>query len=117
MSHFSALRTKLTDIEILKTSLCDLGICVKTDANVRGFNGQEVQADIVAVLDGEQDIGWSGNVHGSFDMIADLSGVARNNNLNKLINSINQKYAVNKTLAQLKQSGLQKANVKLVLQE
>ena len=117
MSHFSALRTKLTDAEILITSLRDLGICVKTDVSVRGFNGQRVQADIVAVLDGEQDIGWSGNANGTFDMIADLPGVASRKNLNELINSINQKYAVNKTLAQLKQSDLQKANVKLVLQQ
>ncbi|WP_275983370.1 DUF1257 domain-containing protein, partial [Chroococcidiopsis sp. CCMEE 29] len=79
--------------------------------------GQRIRADIVAVLDGEQDIGWSRNAHGSFDMIADLSGVARKNNLNELVNSVNQKYAVNKTLAQIKQSGLQNASVKLVLQE
>lgn len=39
MSHFRTLRTKLTDAEILKATLRDLGICVKTDANVRGFNG------------------------------------------------------------------------------
>jgi len=117
MSHFRTLRTKLTDAEILKATLRDLGICVKTDANVRGFNGQRIRADIVAVLNGEQDIGWSRNAHGSFDMISDLSGVARKNNLNELVNSVNQKYAVNKTLAQIKQSGLQNASVKLVLQE
>jgi hypothetical protein len=27
MSHFSTLRTKVTDAEILKQSLSDLGIC------------------------------------------------------------------------------------------
>jgi hypothetical protein len=116
MSHFRTVRTKLTDAEILIATLRDLGICVKTDANVRGFNGQRIRADIVAVLDDEQDIGWSRNAHGSFDMIADLPGVARKNNLNELINLVNQKYAVYKTLAQIKQSGLQNANVKLVLQ-
>jgi predicted metal-dependent phosphotriesterase family hydrolase len=117
MSHFRTVRTKLSNAEILIATLRDLGICVKTDANVRGFNGQRIRTDIVAVLDSEQDIGWSRNAHGSFDMIADLSGVARKNNVNELIISINQKYAVNKTLAQVKQSGLQNANVKLMLQE
>src|SRR5918997_2709075 len=116
MSHFSTLRTKITDAEILKTSLRDLGISVKTDADVRGYNGQRVRSDIVATLEGEYDLGWSRNTDGSFDLIADLWGVAKKHNQTELINSINQKYAVNKTLAAVKQRGLQNANVKSVLQ-
>ena len=53
---------------------------------------------------------------GSFDLIADLWGVAKKHNQTELINSINQKYAVNKTLAEVKRPGLQNANVRLVLQ-
>jgi hypothetical protein len=116
MSHFSTLRTKVTDAEILKQSLAALGIATKTEADVRGYNGQRVRADLVAVLDGEYDLGWSRNVDGSFDLIADLWGVAKKHNQTELINSINQKYAVNKTLAEVKRPGLQNANVKLVLQ-
>ena len=59
MSHFSTLRTKITDAEILKSSLRDLGATVKTEASIRGYNGQSVRADIVAVLEGDYDIGWS----------------------------------------------------------
>lgn len=116
MSHFSTLRTKITDAEILKNSLRDLGITVKNEADVRGYNGQRVRADIVAVLDGEYDLGWSRNSDGTFDLIADLWGVAKKHNQTELINSINQKYAVNKTLSEVKQRGLQNANVKLVVQ-
>jgi hypothetical protein len=116
MSHFSTLRTKITDVETLKTSLRDLGISVKSEADVRGYNGQRVRADLVAVLEGEYDLGWSRNGDGSFDLIADLWGVAKKHNQTELINSINQKYAVNKTLLEVKQRGLQNANVKLVLQ-
>jgi Protein of unknown function (DUF1257) len=117
MSHFSTLRTKITESEILKSSLRDLGISVKTEADVRGYNGQRVRADIVAVLEGEYDLGWSRNADGSFDLIADLWGVAKKHNQTELINSINQKYAVNKTLSEVKRPGLQNANVKLVLQK
>jgi Protein of unknown function (DUF1257) len=117
MSHFSTLRTKITDAEILKQSLRDLGINVKTEADVRGYNGQRVRSDIVAVLEGEYDLGWSRNSDGSFDLVADLWGVAKKHNQTELINSINQKYAVNKTLAEVKRPGLQNANVKLVLQK
>lgn len=116
MSHFSTLRTKVTDAEVLMTSLRDLGIAVKSDADVRGYNGQRVRSDIVAVLEGDYDLGWSRNTDGSFDLIADLWGVAKKHNQTELINSINQKYAVNKTLAAVKRPGLQNANVKLVLQ-
>ena len=116
MSHFSTLRTKITDAEILKSSLSDLGGTVKSEANIRGYNGQNVRADIVAVLEGDYDIGWSRNGDGSFDLIADLWGVAKKHNQTELINSINQKYAVNKTLAEVKRPGLQNANVRLVVQ-
>ncbi len=116
MSHFSTLRTKITDVEILQNSLRDLGITTKTNAEVRGYNGQQVRADLVAVLDGEYDLGWSGNGDGTFDLIADLWGVAKKHNQTELINSINQKYAVNKTLSEVQQRGLNNANVKLVVQ-
>ncbi|WP_218079270.1 DUF1257 domain-containing protein [Anthocerotibacter panamensis] len=105
MSHFSTLRTKITDAEILKTSLKDLGISVKTQADVRGYNGQRVRSDIVATLEGEYDLGWSRNPDGSFDLIADLWGVAKKHNQTELINSINQKYAVNKTLSEIRRTG------------
>ncbi|MBW4551642.1 MAG: DUF1257 domain-containing protein [Aphanocapsa sp. GSE-SYN-MK-11-07L] len=115
MSHFSTLRTKITDAEILKSSLRDLGIAIKTEADVRGYNGQRVRADLVAILEGEYDLGWSRNTDGTFDLIADLWGVAKKHNQTELINSINQKYAINKTLAEVKRPGLQNANVKLVV--
>lgn len=115
MSHFSTLRTKITNAAVLRTSLKDLGIEVKTDADVRGYNGQRIRADIVAVLEGEYDLGWSENTNGSFDLIADLWGVAKKHNQTELINSINQKYAINKTLLEVKQPGLQNANVRLMV--
>ena len=115
MSHFSTLRTKITDANILKASLRDLGINVKVDADVRGYNGQRVRADIVATLDGEYDLGWTLNPESSYDLIADLWGVAKKHNQSELINSINQKYAINKTLSDVKERGLQNANVKLVV--
>jgi len=117
MSHFSTLRTKITDAVVLKSALSDLGINVQTDADIRGYNGQRVRADIVAVLEGDYDLGWSRNSEGSYDLIADLWGVAKKHNQTELINSINQKYAVNKTLAEVRRPGLQNANVKLVVQK
>ena len=104
--YFSTLITKITDPEILVKSLQDLGIIVKREADVRGSNGQRVRADIVAVLEGDYDLGWSRNTDGSFDLIADLWGVAKKHSQTELINSINAKYAVNKTLKEIKERGL-----------
>lgn len=115
MSHFNTLRSKLTNAEILKESLRDLGIVVRVDAEVRGAGCQRVKADIVAVLEGNYDIGWSRNAEGSLDLIADLWGVAQKHNMANLLSLVNQKYAVKKTLAEVKQPGLQNANVKLTL--
>ncbi len=115
MSHFSTLRTKITDAQILQSSLRDLGYSVKLGADVRGYNGQRVRADIVAQLEGDYDLGWSKNPDGSYDLIADLWGVAKKHNQTELINSINQKYAVNKTLTEVKRPGLSNANVKVVM--
>jgi hypothetical protein len=115
MSHFSTLRSKLTDVEILKASLHDLGIVVQTNAKVRGVAHQRVQADLVAVLEGHCDLGWLRNADGTLDLIADLWGVSRKHNMAELLSSINQKYAVNQTLAAVKRPGLQNAKITMVV--
>jgi hypothetical protein len=114
---FTTFRTKITDFEILKQALRDLGLNVKVDADVRGSGGIKTHADIVAVLEGSCDIGWLRNADGSYDMIADREGIAQKHNSTELINSINQKYAVNKTLAEIKRPGFQssKPSKQLVL--
>jgi hypothetical protein len=106
-SRFSTLHTKIkkSDAEILKASLHDLGITFKTNADVRGSGGMRVHADIVAVLEGKFDLGWVLNKDGYFDLVADLWGVAKKHNTTVLITRINQKFTVDKTLAQLKNRG------------
>ena len=117
MSHFSTLRSKLTDAEILKAALQDLGMTVKTNAEVRGLCHQTRPADLVVVLDGDCDLGWLRQADGSLAIVADLWGVAKKHNLDKLIGAVNQKYAVKQTLSAVKRPGLQTANVKLLVQD
>jgi signal transduction histidine kinase len=93
--HFSTVRTRITDVQILKLSLEQLGYPVEMEADIRGSGGQKVRVDIVAVLAGDYDIGWSRNTDGSFDLIADVRGVSMRHNFNSLINSINYQYALN----------------------
>ncbi|MEP0781057.1 DUF1257 domain-containing protein [Microcoleus sp. ZQ-A2] len=98
--HVSRFRTKLTNAEILKTSLQQLGFTVKTNADVRGYMGQRVRADIVAILEGDYDLGWIRNPDDSFDFIGDLGGVSDSYDQTELILSIMQQYALNKTLVE-----------------
>lgn len=92
-SHFSTLRTKITDAECIAKALLSLGFTVKTFSDVRGFGGQKIRMDVVAVLEGDFDLGWSENSDGSFDLMADLWGVSQKYSQTELINSINQRYS------------------------
>jgi hypothetical protein len=65
------------------------------NANVRGWKGREVKADVVAVLDGYCDIGWIRREDGSVELIADLWGVAQTYDQTELINSICRQYTQN----------------------
>lgn len=105
MSHFSTIKTQITDAEILIKSLQDLGFTVASSAQVRGHNGLRLQADVVAVLPGHYDLGWTKNADGTYDLVADLWGVAKQHNQQQLLDSINQKYAVNKTIGEIRRLG------------
>ena len=128
MSHFSKIKTKITDANVLITSLQDLGLVVKTNAIVRGHDSQIISADIVAVVDEEYDLGWSRNSHGYFDLVVDLWGVTvdllactygsdKKYRQAELIECIQKRYAVNITNKMLSNSklGLKHENVKLLL--
>jgi len=105
MSHFSILPTRITDAETLRLSLMDLGLTVKTHAAVRGDRCQQIDAEVVAVLPGDYDLGWTRNAEGSFDLVGDLWGVARKHNPTDLINRINSRYALHKAMEQVRLSG------------
>jgi signal transduction histidine kinase len=97
--YFSTLRTKVKDPQLLILALEQLGLTVALDADVRGGANQRVRADIVAVLEGECDIGWLRNANGSFDLIADMVALEHgSSNIVELINSINQQYERNASL-------------------
>lgn len=106
MSHFSTIKTQIADKQTLMSTLQELGFTVKVQGIVRGHNGLTVEADIVARLPGQYDLGWSAGEDGKFDLVADLWGVAKEHNQQKLLAAINQKYAINRTLKEIDRLGL-----------
>ena len=50
--------------------------------------GRESEVTLLLFLDGDYDIGWSLKSDGSYDLIADLWGVAKKHNQTELIRGI-----------------------------
>lgn len=77
MSHFTRIKTLLTEIDILQTALEEtLKWEVARDTSVRGYRGNKEKAEIVAVNpESNYDIGFSRDEEGCFALIADFYGL------------------------------------------
>jgi hypothetical protein len=89
MTHFSTLRTKWTDTEVIVLALIHLDLLVKIDTDIRGASGQRVRCNIACILNGDYDLGYIKNSDGQFDLVVDLYGIAKKYNQTILINYIN----------------------------
>jgi len=95
MSHFTKIKTKLYDRSTLAKSLTDLNVIWEPAVTtVRGFNNQEQTAEFVIRQDNNHDIGfkWNGS---EYELVADLMFWSQKYSVNKFINQINQRYALN----------------------
>ena len=120
MSHFTRIRTKLTDIHTVRKALKELGYTVQS-GRVRGYGGQEAQADLVVKTDSGYDIGFR-DEGSSVVMVADLWGLRINRD--EFLNKVAQRYAYITVVEQAKAQGWQMAteenqedgSIRLVLQ-
>jgi Protein of unknown function (DUF1257) len=107
MSHFTNVRTKLTDLEALKAALADLGYRV-TDGGVaiRGWRGTSQQADLAARL-GSFDIGFTRGADGTYDAVADWWGVRTYEGTTQaeFMRRVTQRYAYHKVLGEARRQG------------
>ena len=95
--RFSRLRTKIRDDQALISSLQHLNIPVRTNAEVRGGLNNK-RADIVAVLQGNCDIGRTRSSDGTFELIADLSGLRKTYNQTELMSMIYIIYSIKSSI-------------------
>jgi hypothetical protein len=120
MSHFTRIRTKLTNIHTVQEALENLGYSVES-GRVRGYGGQEAQADLVVSTNTGYDIGFKqeGN---AVVMVADLWGLRINRE--EFLNRVTQQYAYLTVVEGAKSQGWQMAaeenqedgSIRLVLQ-
>lgn len=102
MSHFTRVRTRLTDHDVLVQALRNLGYAVERRASVRGWRGQTLAADIVVRGTNGYDIGFVATQNG-FEAVADWSGISEEQEV--FIGRIRQEYALLKAESAARRAG------------
>jgi hypothetical protein len=124
MSHFSSIKTKIRNLDSLKTALKDLGVDWKDGpAIVRGYQGKTHQADLVVEQNNEYDFGFSWN-GSEYDLVADLQYWQQPLTVEGFLRQVTQRYAyhtvVNETANQgftiTEQEKNQDGSIRLVVQ-
>lgn len=95
MSHFSKIKTKLYDRNILKKSLSDLKLeWTEQNQQIVGYQKQTHDAEIIVKQSNNYDIGfkWNGV---EYELVTDLMFWAQPYSVDKFLNQINQRYTYN----------------------
>lgn len=125
MSHFSSVLCKLNNKDFLIQALNEqpevLKVLDQEDAYVRGYSGRKAESDLVAVLDGEYDIGFVTTPDGVF-AIADWGyGSCTQGNeresLSKLWQRVIASYSRIEALSVINKTTQSNPNVSVVLHE
>ncbi|OPY23553.1 MAG: hypothetical protein A4E27_01463 [Methanobacterium sp. PtaU1.Bin242] len=74
MSHFSRIKTKITDKKLLIKCLYEMGFRIQENAEIRGYNGTK-KVDLLVKMGRGYDVGFSKNAEGTYDILADWEGV------------------------------------------
>jgi hypothetical protein len=93
MSHFSNIKTKIRNLDSLKAALNDVGIDWKSGpGEVRGYQGNTLQAEIVVKQNNNYDIGfsWNGN---EYELVADLQYWQQPLTVEGFLRQVTQRYA------------------------
>jgi hypothetical protein len=112
MSHFTKIKTKLYNLEILKKSLTDSALETKFESKeINGYNNQKHVAELVIEQSNGHDIGfaWNGN---EYELVTDLMFWSQPYSVDKFLNQVNQRYAYNSIVEMSKREGFQLAQSK-----
>lgn len=107
MSHFTTVKTKITDLDALKAALTDLGYSVaEGEATVRGWRNTAQTADLAARL-GAFDIGFRQAADGTYEAVADWWGVKTYEGVSQqdFMRRVTQRYAYHKVVGEAGRQG------------
>jgi hypothetical protein len=91
MSHFTTIKVQIKNSEVLAQVLADLGHKVETNTQVRGYQGDRINAEYVIRRQNGYDIGFRKDGDDNYELIADFWGTGINQA--QFVNEIQQKYA------------------------
>lgn len=104
MSHFSRIKVQIKNGGVLQQVLQELGYTVECNTHVRGYQGDETQAEyVIRGLNG-YDLGFRrSDGDDSYELVADFWGTRINQQ--EFLNSILQKYAYKMLMASVEFQG------------
>ncbi len=105
MSHFTRVKTKLVNGDLVAKSLTELGIkFTRGNQTINGFMGGRTTAEFkIPTSNASYDIGLEMK-NGAYELVADWYGV-RNFKQNDLVSSLNKTYSVLATKQSLEDQG------------
>src|SRR5687768_14510100 len=105
MSHFTRLRTRMTEKDYLIRALTDLGYTWQGgNVEIRGYGGKKMAVEImIPTHNPGYEIGFS-KVGGNYEIIADWWGI-KELNKDQLEAQLNKRYAYHATIDKLKEQG------------
>lgn len=74
MSHITAVKTSITDVNMLNAAAKSLGLHLSESNIVRGYKGQKTTADVVWRVNDRYDVGAIKQPDGTYTLVADWWG-------------------------------------------
>jgi len=125
MSHFSNIKTKIRNLNSLKSALDDMGIDWKEgfSSPIRGYQGQTRNAEVVVEQDNNYDIGFSWN-GSEYELVADLQYWNQPLTVDGFLRKVTQRYAYHTVIEATNKQGFniseeqknQDGSIRLVVQ-
>lgn len=91
MSHFTTIKVQIKNSEVLANILTNLGHKFEYNTQVRGYQGDKIQAEYVIRQNNGYDLGFRKDGDDNYEIIADFWGAGINQT--QFVNQIQQKYA------------------------
>jgi len=102
MSHFTTIKVKIKNGEILHQVLQELGYQVECNTKVRGYRGNTTEAEYVIRQKNGYDLGFR-RTQENYELVADFWGAKINQQ--KFVNAINHNYAHKTLMATVQEQG------------
>ena len=110
MSHFTTVKTKIKNLTHLVSALEEMEVeFLQAEAGqlvkVRGYRGNEEQADLCIRIDDTYDIGVRQMASGEYELVADWSELELRMDTEAFMEQLTQRYAYHTVMDEIKSQG------------